>query len=270
MEGYNQPFRRDRNINGGGILIYVKEGILSGELKMTPIVEHLEGIFHEINIRKTKWLLFGGYNNCKSNISEFLNSINPTLDHYMRKLDNFILPGDFNSEINENAMKVFCETYNLKNLIKQDTCFKNPLNPSSIDVILTNREKSFHNTITVGTGLGDHHKMTVSVLKTYVPKQAPVVIKYRDYRKFDNQQFRHDLQSRLADCKETCYEDFEISFKNVLNKHAPMKSKSVRASNSPFMNKTLNKAIMTRSRLKNKFQNNPTNENKSNYNRQPK
>ena len=99
-------------------------------------------------------------------------------------------------------------------------------------------------------------------------KQAPVVIKYRDYRKFDNQLIRHDLQSRLADCKETCYEDFEISFKNVLNKHAPMKSKSVRANNSPFMNKTLSKAIMTRSRLKNKFQNNSTNENKSNYNRQ--
>ena len=36
MEGYTQPFRRDRNINGGGILIYVEEGISSRELKMTP------------------------------------------------------------------------------------------------------------------------------------------------------------------------------------------------------------------------------------------
>ena len=107
----------------------------------------------------------------------FSTALTPTLDHYMRKKNNFILLGDFNSEINENTMKVFCETYNLKNLVKQDTCFKNPLNPSSIDVILTNREKSFHNTITVETGLSDHHKMTVSVLKTYVPKQAPVVIK---------------------------------------------------------------------------------------------
>ena len=47
-----------------------------------------------------------------------------------------------------------------------------------------------------------------------------------------------------------------------------MKSKSVRANNSPFMNTTLSKDIMTRSRLKNKFQSNPTTENKSNYNRQ--
>ena len=58
MEGYTQPFRRDRNINGGGILIYVEEGISSRELKMTPIVEHLEGIFLEINLRKDKVVTF--------------------------------------------------------------------------------------------------------------------------------------------------------------------------------------------------------------------
>ena len=37
------------------------------------------------------------------------------------------------------------------------------------------------------------------------------------------------------------------------------------ANNSPFMNKTLSKAVMTRSRLRNKFTKNPTAENKSNY-----
>ena len=38
----------------------------------------------------------------------------------------------------------------------------------------------------------------------------------------------------------------------TLNKHAPMKTKYLRANNSPFMNKELTKAIMVRSRLKNK------------------
>ena len=55
---------------------------------------------------------------------------------------------------------------------------------------------------------------------------------------------------------------------NILNKHAPMKEKLIRANNSPFMNKTMSKAIMTRSRLKNKFLKNPTEENKVNYNKQ--
>ena len=78
----------------------------------------------------------------------------------MCKLDNFILLGDYNSEMTENAMKEFSDTYNLKNLVNEPTCFKNPLHPSSIDVILTNRFKSFQNTITIETGLSDHHKMT--------------------------------------------------------------------------------------------------------------
>ena len=38
-------------------------------------------------------------------------------------------------------MKDFCELYNLENLIKDPTCYKNASNPSSIDVILTNRKK---------------------------------------------------------------------------------------------------------------------------------
>ena len=33
IEGYSLPYRRDRNVNGGGVLVYVKEGILCRELK---------------------------------------------------------------------------------------------------------------------------------------------------------------------------------------------------------------------------------------------
>ena len=52
----------------------------------------------------------------------------------------------------------------------------------------------------------------------------------------------------------------------VLNKHAPMKKKYVRGNNAPFMNQTLTKAFMHRSKLKNKYNKNPTEENKRVYN----
>ena len=138
IEGYSPPFRCDRDLNGGGILVYVKEGIPCRELNIKPGAERVEGIFLEINLRKTKWLLFAGYNYSKCNIVNFLEGIGSTLDYYLCRLENFIIMGDFNSEAHENAMKEFCNTYNLKNLISKPTCFKNPLNPSSIDVILTN------------------------------------------------------------------------------------------------------------------------------------
>ena len=51
----------------------------------------------------------------------------------------------------------------------------------------------------------------------------------------------------------------------LLSIFAPIKERCIRANNSPLMNKTLSKAVMTRSRLRNKFIKNPTPENKSNY-----
>ena len=38
-----------------------------------------------------------------------------------------------------------------------------------------------------------------------------------------------------------------------MNRTAPLKQKHVRANNSPFINKTILRAIMKRTRLKNKF-----------------
>ena len=45
--------------------------------------------------------------------------------------------------MSEMHMKDFCDLYDLENLIKEPTCFKNPNNPSSIDLMLTNRKRMF-------------------------------------------------------------------------------------------------------------------------------
>ena len=86
-----------------------------------------------------KWLIMGGYNPHKKSISYFLKHIGDQLDKHLQSYENLMLLGDFNSEMTENKMIDFCEMYNLQNLIKDPTCYKNPSNPSSIDVILTNK-----------------------------------------------------------------------------------------------------------------------------------
>ena len=68
-------------------------------------------------------------------------------------------------------MQTFCDTYNLKSLVKKPTCFKNLDNPSCIDLILTNRIKSFQNTCVLETGLSDFHKLTATVMKSTFRKQ---------------------------------------------------------------------------------------------------
>ena len=171
MEGYSPPFRLDRNANGGGVLIYAREDIACRELEDHPHISNIEGIFLELNLKRSKWLVFGGHNPSKDNIANFVKELGTILEHYIPKYDNFLLLGDFNSEITENTMKEFSDIYNLSSLIKEHTCFKNPLNPSIIDLILTNRPRSFQNSQAIELGLSAHHKLTITIMKAFFPKQ---------------------------------------------------------------------------------------------------
>ena len=68
------------------------------------------------------------------------------LDTYFSQHDNIILLGDLNVESSDAVLKDFCNVYNLFSLVKEPTCFKNPYNPSCIDLFLTNRPRNFQNT----------------------------------------------------------------------------------------------------------------------------
>ena len=83
-------------------------------------------------------------------------------------------------------MKPFCESYNLTNLIKQPTCFKNLKKHSCIDLILTNKPKSFQTICVIETGLSDFHGLTVSVLKMHYRKLPPRIISYRGFSNYHN------------------------------------------------------------------------------------
>ena len=51
----------DRNEQGGGVMIYVREDIPSERLTRHNLHENVEAIFVEINLRKNKILLVGTY-----------------------------------------------------------------------------------------------------------------------------------------------------------------------------------------------------------------
>ena len=150
--------------------------------------------------------------------------------------------GDFNCEMTEQAMQIFCDTYNFTNLFKSPTCFKNPKNPSCIDLMLTNWSKSFISTQVLDTGLSDHHKMCITVSHAHLPKMKTKTVTYRSYKKFNQCNFKYELRSALN--HNMGYEDFENIFVNTLNKHAPLKTQIIRANETPFMNKEIKKSIM--------------------------
>ena len=157
-------------------------------------------------------------------------------------------------------------------MINKSTCYKNPDRPSCIDLILTNCPCSFQNSCVIETGLSDFHKMVVTVMKTTYRKLEPRIIYYRDFKYFCNNSFKESLQKAISQnlrvgCDEI-YESFAASCNKILDNHAPLKKKYVRGNHSPFMNKSLSKTIMVRTRLRNIFLKNRSEENKINYNKQ--
>ena len=71
-----------------------------------------------------------------------------------------------------STVKTVVDSYN------EPTCYKNPDNPTSIDLILTNKPLSFKNTYVIETGLSDFRKMIVAVMKMHFSKMKPQVVSY--------------------------------------------------------------------------------------------
>ena len=114
---------------------------------------------------------------------------------------------------------------------------------------MTNNSLAFQNTTTTFTGLSDCHKLVLTVLKTTFSKNKPKELFYRDYKIFNFSNFNDELTTIfLRHTVGPCYQ-FDQIFFNVLDKHAPMKWKLLRANHSSYISKPLRKAIMRRSHL---------------------
>ena len=100
--------------------------------------------------------------------------------------------------------------------------------------------------------------MVVSVFKTSFKKQKPKIVTYRDYKYFDNEKFRESLITCFSTGKNISYDTFENLVLQTLGKMAPIKQKQIIGNQSPFMNQDIHKAIMTRTRLRNRFLKEPT------------
>ena len=118
--------------------------------------------------------------------------------------------------------------------------------------------KNLHHTASFQTDLIDCHKLIFTFFKIYFKKLPPKNIDYGNYKILTKIIFFTNLDQNLSKgsiCKEKHhqYDVFTKIFRMVLDKHAPIKKKIVRGNEAPFMTKALRKAIMNRSKLKNRY-----------------
>ena len=114
------------------------------------------------------------------NLPVHLNIIDKAIQFYSKTYDKILIAVDLNAQVNDIKLDTFCSIWKLKSLGKEPKCFKNPNNPSCIDLFLSNTI-SFQETQVFETGLSDFHKLVVTVLKSTFPKPPSKIITYRSY-----------------------------------------------------------------------------------------
>ena len=179
IDGYQfPPFRKDRNKHGGGKIVYVRNGIIAKRIKQFE-EGFGETICLEFTLSKKKWCVLFVYRPPQNNNkASFFNEISITLNQITNKYENFIIMGDLNIDTADktkdtcNYLSDLCDTFSLANIIKGKTCFK-AQKGTSIDVLLTNRPRSFHKTGIFETGFSDHRKLILSVFHSYFIRIPP-------------------------------------------------------------------------------------------------
>ena len=197
----------------------------------------------------------------------FTNELNLALNFFSLIYENFVFLGDFNLSTENVNLKNFMSSFHLESLIDSPTCYKSII-PACIDLILTNKRNHFMKSATFRTDLSDHHKLITTILRKTISKGNSKKMFYRDYKRFDQKKFETELKLKLNSQTNLSYSTFQAVFLEILNKIAPVKVKVLRFNNNAFMTKSLRKAIMLRSRLKNNFNKQRSDENWDNYKKQ--
>ena len=88
--------------------------------------------------------------------------------------------------------------------------------------------------------------MNVTVLKIYFSKQKHRTIFYRSDKKFDKLKLEEELNRELMkhDVKNIDYEIIHEIVLSILNTHAPLKKKHLRANRATFVTKEFRKVVM--------------------------
>ena len=179
----------------------------------------------------------------------------------LQESENIMLIGDMNINMKKgkSTLHKFCDVYGLRNIIKEPTCYKNPENPSLIDVMLVGKPRRFHETLVFDTGLSDFHMMICACTKMFAPQIVPRKIVYRSYKTFDEEKYKQDVGmipfhiSYIFDDTDDIVWTHNKLLSDVIDCHAPLKKRTLQKDCVPYMNSRLRKVQHRRNQLRNRY-----------------
>ncbi len=258
-------YRQDFRNNEGGIMMYIRNDIPQFR---RPDIEaysfnndngRIEILAVECKVNKEKWIFVSIYKQPKVKTNILSTCIDNIMLHVKSNDYNVVILGDMNENI-LNSKQAFLECLDvngLTNLVKDPTCNKGK--PSLIDLIITNKPKRFTNTVSVDTELSDFHNLVCTSSKFHVNAYKSTTFNYRSYKHFNANSFINDI-SLVPYQVIDIFDDVDDSYwlwneltLQVVNDHAPIKSRTIKGNRIPYMNGQLRRAINVRNMFKRKY-----------------
>ena len=253
-------YRQDNTDRSGGILVYIRSDLPH---RLLLDVEHnvdgIESLCLEIIIGKNKTVVSCIYKHPKMKLEPFKNKMCFIADKVLTTCSDTIFLGDMNCcPLLSNTVKDICDLYDLRNLIQEPTCHKG--NTSTlIDVVLVSNPRKYVKSLNCPCELSDFHNFVGAVMRRFAPSQRPRHINYRTFKNFNEADFLCDISTApfqvsdiFDDVEEMAWYTSQL-LADIVNTHAPMKSKQVKCDSVPYMNSCLRKAIYARNMSRNKF-----------------
>ena len=263
VDGYDL-IRADRNRNGGGVCMYARCNI-NYQNRPDLVPNDLEAISLEIKQANSQSFIISTiYRPPNSKINNLLK-----IERLIQLVDNenkeiYIL-GDLNINLlAQNAsickkLQEIMELYQLTQIINDPTRITES-SRSLLDVCITSTPEKIISSGVIHLGISDHSLIYAIRKLNCIPKtRAQTSVEYRNFKNFNAESFLSDLYIlpwTEIDNKENVdamWECWKSLFVQVLDKHAPLKTRRVRKRGSvPWINKDVRKKLFERDFLKRK------------------
>ena len=256
--------RNDRNRNGGGVCIYVRNKISYCNLSHT-IPDTLEAVVIEIHKPNSRpFIVYTIYRPPNSTVDIF-----GKIEYFISKFDcehnEFYLLGDLNCNMLDTSshvtkkLNLLLESYQLYQMINTPTRVTQ-FTSSLLDICVTSNPEHVILTDVVPLGVSDHNPIyVVRKINSNVKINSHRCIEIRNYKHFNCDKFLEELWKQpwdLIDHESDInlkWTLWKTLFLNVLDKHAPVQSKRIRSKRHiPWINKNTKNLIHERDRLKRK------------------
>ena len=237
--------RKDRiGKKGGGIFAYVNEKVMALRRRDLEL-DDLETLWLQICPHKSKRpILISGVYRPPSANKDYNESLGKNIENAHLQNNELIILGDFNLDyidFNCYSKHYLAKALNSLGLTQMVNGVTRPASDACLDHIYSSHPARIREVSIGKSGLSDH--LPVTILRCYKTMDAQrkqhSKIKYRNIDKINKECFLRDLREAPWDISfvfrdaDDIVESWYKIFNDILDNHAPLKSKSVKKINQP-------------------------------------